>query len=200
MTTGDMWSPILSCLGTTQSNDASSGSPHFVKMDATNSERRQGRECLLGSVLKVLFNTGEKTTRLLSDSFFLSLWKKDQSAEFELIWVWMRVWQSSERFHGTLPHDSLSYWFPPCFNRCRTWAKKSWRIPESSFLHHSAEWNLVCKCLTSFEASFTVSGALIQTTWRPASGYGPLQKNIPIGCFRMGNGVSRWKKITNTSK
>lgn len=75
-----------------------------------------------------------------------------------------------------LPHDSLSYWFPPYFNRWRARAKKSQRIPKSSFLHHSTEWNLVCKCLTSFEASFTVSGALIQTTWRPASGYGLLQK------------------------
>lgn len=102
-----------------------------------------------------------------------------------------------------LPHDSLSYWFPPYFNRWRARAKKSQRIPKSSFLHHSTEWNLVCKCLTSFEASFTVSGALIQTTWRPASGYGLLQKKkkkhlAPIGWFRMGNGVSWWKKITNT--
>lgn len=84
------------------------------------------------------------------------LWEKKRPAAVKLICFWTRVWQSTERFHGTLPHDSLSYWFPPCFNRWQARAKKSRRIPTSSLLRRSAEWNLVCKCLTSFKASFTV--------------------------------------------
>lgn len=173
-------------------------------MKVTNSERKQWRECLFCSSDESSVKKSRDKNKTFVWFLLFSLWKKDLSTEFKLIWFCMRVWQISERFHGTLPHDSLSYWFPPCFNRWRAWAKKSRRIPESSFLHHSAEWNLVCKCLTSFEASFTVSGALIQTTWWPASGYGPLQKkregHFPIGCSGMGNGVYWWKKITNISK
>lgn len=73
----------------------------------------------------------------------------------------------------------------------------------------------LCKCLTSFEASFTVSGALnsnhmeasvrLRTSAdkergkkkREVGGRRRVRKrmgHIPIGCLGMGNEVSRWKK------
>lgn len=95
MTAGDMWSPILSCLGTTWSSDASSGSPHFVKMEATNGERRQGRECLFCSKcwkfcsinrrneqdfcpISFFFHFGKKTNQQ-SSSWFGFAWGCDRA-------------------------------------------------------------------------------------------------------------------------
>lgn len=177
MTTGDMWSPILSCFGTTWSSDASSGSPHSVKMEATNSERKQWRQCLFffAQVLKVLVNKKRDKNKTFVWLLFFSLCKKKTNQQ-SLSWLRF-AWgcdRAGRDFMGRCPMIHWVIGFRPVLIAGGPEPKKSWRIPESSFLHHSAEWNLVCKCLTSFEASFTVLGALIQTTWRPASGYGPV--------------------------
>lgn len=71
MTTGDMWSPILSCLGTTWSSDASSVSTHFVKNGTKVKEKREAWERRAFSVqtVEVLFSEQKKRTRLLSIFF-----------------------------------------------------------------------------------------------------------------------------------
>lgn len=71
MTTGDMWSPILSCLGTTWSSDASSVSTHFVKNGTKVKEKREARErrAFSAQTVEVLFSEQKKRTRLLSIFF-----------------------------------------------------------------------------------------------------------------------------------
>lgn len=127
------------------------------------------------------------------------LWFSLKSSNLrELIWTCMWVWLSEADFMGQMVMIHWVIGFHPVLiapgpsQKIVEVSRKSYFPPPFSRLE------FVCECLTSFEVSFTASGALIQTTWRAASGYGPLQKgHALIDCCRMGNGASRWKKSTN---
>lgn len=86
MTKGDMWSPILSCLGTTWSSDASSVSTHFVKNGTKVKEKREVRErrAFSAQTVEVLFSEQKKRTRLLS--IFFPLKKKKTTNQRSLSW------------------------------------------------------------------------------------------------------------------
>jgi hypothetical protein len=122
------------------------------------------------------------------------LWFSLKSSNLrELIWTCMWVWLSEADFIGQMVMIHWVIGFHPVLIAPGPSQKNRGGFPKKNYFPPTfSRLEFVCECLTSFEASFTASGALIQTTWRAASSYGPLQGgHAPIGWSRMGNGVSR---------
>lgn len=72
MTTGDMWSPILSCLGTMWSSDASSVSTHFVKKwdEGEGKKGGKGETCLFCSNCRSSVQWAEEKNKTFVFFFF----------------------------------------------------------------------------------------------------------------------------------
>lgn len=167
---GRYGAPLLSRFGTALPPDASCRGSEAMRLSGPRELTERRVNLIRPGRGKLESVAGEQNKRFFSDRVV----KKHKTKEV----LTMKPAKASEsrvdsaslegcdragaRFHGTFRHDSLSYWFPPCFNRSTTEPKHLGGSSKRALsLHHSAEWNLCCECLTSFEASSTASGALI---------------------------------------
>lgn len=164
MTAEDVWGPILSYLGTTRSRDASSGS--FVKMEVSRGNRKT-EDFSAQSV---------ESFRWFFKYFYFHFGRKKDQQQ----WSWSAFGPGCDRaLKDFMGRCHMIHWvigFRPVLIAGRPEPKNLEGFLRVLFsaVQQNGIWSASASRHSRRPSQFL--GALIQTTWRPASGYGPFTK------------------------